>query len=193
MYKWITGSPCNACALPLESLLLLRLYYYIPHNIRVSSLKTRIVCDFLHIFLGPTQSIPQWSIRKRIELITPRNSKFWTTNVPWFYQSADSHTLRPKMNEGKQKSQRNWISWQFKLTFCPFSGRVFEIVSLRPTEIWAPWYTNFGNPEIKNMDLWVLDDAYAVSKRNFDFQGCHLFSNIEFLLNYGNPELKITD
>ena len=103
------------------------------------------------------------------------------------------NTLRPKMNEGKQKSQRNWISWQFKLTFCPFSGRVFEIVSLRPTEIWAPWYTNFGNPEIKNMDLSVLDDAYAVSKRNFDFQGCHLFYNIEFLLNYGNPELKITD
>ena len=65
MYKWITGLPWNISALPFESLLLLRLYHYIPHNIRVSSLKSRNVCDFLHIFLCPTQSIPPSETRKK--------------------------------------------------------------------------------------------------------------------------------
>ena len=32
-----------------------------------------------------------------------------------------------------------------------------------------PWYTISGNPEVKNMDLWVLDDAYAESWVNFIF------------------------
>ena len=43
---------------------------------------------------------------------------------------------------------------------------------------------------MKNMDLQVFDDAYAGSGVNFDFQGCHLLSDIVNLLEYGNPELK---
>ena len=40
------------------------------------------------------------------------------------------------------------------------------------------------------MDLWVLDDAYAGSRVNFIFWSRHLVSNMDILLNYGNPELK---
>ena len=41
------------------------------------------------------------------------------------------------------------------------------------------------------MELLVFIDAYARSVVIFYFQGCHLFSNIANLLNYGNPDLKI--
>ena len=44
---------------------------------------------------------------------------------------------------------------------------------------------------MKNMDLWVFDDAHAGNGIYFDFQGCHLLSNIAILLNIGNPDLKI--
>ena len=40
------------------------------------------------------------------------------------------------------------------------------------------------------MNLWVLDDAYAGSRVNFIFWSRHLVSNMDILLNYGNPELK---
>ena len=40
------------------------------------------------------------------------------------------------------------------------------------------------------MEILVFIDAYAGSVVIFYFQGCHLFSNTVFLLNYGNPELK---
>ena len=42
------------------------------------------------------------------------------------------------------------------------------------------------------MVLQVFDDAYAGSRVNFDFQGCHLSSDIAILLEYGNPEKKIS-
>ena len=41
------------------------------------------------------------------------------------------------------------------------------------------------------MNLWVLDDVYAGSRVNFTFWLRHLVSNMNILLNYGNPELKI--
>ena len=46
-------------------------------------------------------------------------------------------------------------------------------------EIWVPWYTISGNPEIKNMDFWVLDDAHARSWVNFIFWQPHLVSDID--------------
>ena len=63
-------------------------------------------------------------------------------------------------------------------------------LALYPREIWVPWYKISGNPEIQNMDLWVLDDAYAESWVNFIFWQPHLVSDMDILLNYGNPELK---
>ena len=42
------------------------------------------------------------------------------------------------------------------------------------------------------MDSWVFYDAYAGSRLNFDFQGCHMHFDIAILLKYGNPELKFT-
>ena len=44
---------------------------------------------------------------------------------------------------------------------------------------------------MKNMDLWVFDNAHAGNGVYFYFQGCHLLSNIAILLNIGNPDLKI--
>ena len=40
------------------------------------------------------------------------------------------------------------------------------------------------------MDLYIFDNAYTGSGVNFDFQGCHMFSNVTILLIYGNPDLK---
>ena len=42
----------------------------------------------------------------------------------------------------------------------------------------------------KKMDLWVFYDAHARNGVYFNFLGCHLLSNIAFLL-IGNPDLKI--
>ena len=42
------------------------------------------------------------------------------------------------------------------------------------------------------MDLEVFDNAHAGYGVNFDFQGCHKIFNIEFLLNYVNPDSEIT-
>ena len=41
------------------------------------------------------------------------------------------------------------------------------------------------------MDLYIFDNVYTGSGVNFDFQGCHMFSNMAILLIYGNPDLKI--
>ena len=49
----------------------------------------------------------------------------------------------------------------------------------------------YGNPEIRNIDIYAFDDAYAVSGDNFDFQGCHAVFKFEILLICGNPRQQI--
>ena len=48
------------------------------------------------------------------------------------------NTLRQKHEEVKQNATKIPVTGHFKMTFCPISGMVFEILSLRPTEIWQP-------------------------------------------------------
>ena len=78
-------------------------------------------------------------------------------------------TLEPNIYEVKQKCHSIPISWHSQLIICLSSGSKLQIVYLYPPEIWVPWYTISGNPETKNMDSWVLDNAYARSWVNFDF------------------------
>ena len=63
------------------------------------------------------------------------------------------HTSIFNSKKDKQNAPKIPVTGHLKLTFCPISGMVFEILSLYPTEIWQPWCANFGNPEIKNVDL----------------------------------------
>ena len=97
-----------------------------------------------------------------------------------------------KMQDSKRIPQKNLNAWWFKLIVCPYSAIHFEIVSLSLSEIWQPWYANFGNPEIQIMVPGFFYYVYAKSKVHFDFQGCHLFSNLLILCLYGNPELKFS-
>ena len=51
------------------------------------------------------------------------------------------------------------IAWCFKLANSVTSCDKIESGSLRPSEIWQPWYPNFGNPENQIADLQVLEHA----------------------------------
>ena len=111
---------------------------------------------------------------------------------PLLVQCAWSVTGGLRMQDSRRIPQKNRNAWWFKLIACPSSAINFEIVSLSLSEIWQPWYANFGNPEIQIMVSGSFYYVYAKSKVDFDFQGCHLFSNILILCLYGNPELKFS-
>ena len=65
------------------------------------------------------------------------------------------------------QSKTKWIKvWQnfpwiptvgcFKLVICPSSCAGIEFGQFRPSEIWQPWSSKFGNPEKQNSDSWVF-------------------------------------
>ena len=97
------------------------------------------------------------------------------------------------------RSLQNFLSEPLSnITFLivnPLSAINFEIVSLslpEIAEIWQSWYAIFGNPEIQILVSGFFYYVYAKSRVDFNFQGCHLFSNILILCLYGNPELKFS-
>ena len=48
------------------------------------------------------------------------------------------HTSIFNSKKDKQNAPKIPVTGLFNMTFCPISGMVFEILSLRPTEIWQP-------------------------------------------------------
>ena len=48
------------------------------------------------------------------------------------------HTSIFNSKKDKQNAPKIPVTGHLKLTFCPISGMVFEILYLRPTEIWQP-------------------------------------------------------
>ena len=100
-------------------------------------------------------------------------------------------TVLTKWDKVWQNITRIPIAWCFKLANSVTSCEKIESGSLYPSEIWQPWYSNFGNPEIQIADLQVFGHAYQEYGVHFHFQGCHLFMNYQISWHVATLKIKI--
>ena len=113
-------------------------------------LSSLLLIPFFDIFIKSNKSTKATStIRSTIRVFKiytqhPAPGVSHETSMTWLTVSAVLTTVYQKV---WQNPPGNPIALCFKLAINLTSCNKFEFVALHPSEIWQPWYANFGNPE----------------------------------------------
>ena len=132
----------------------------------------------------------QLRIETSVESLYVVSDKDSSVKKTWTPLLAPLHTVRLEWMKGLGNPPNIWVPWYCKLAICKLFCGEIEFVSLCLRKIWAPWYTIFGNPEIQNTDLLVLNVAYYESDVWFQILWLHLLAELPNCLTYANPDLK---